>query len=63
MSEAAGSAGAEAGMSEALPAPGPRSAARERILDAAYELFSQQGVRGVGVDTVIDRAGVAKMTL
>ena len=41
-------------------APSP---ARERILDAAYDLFSRHGVRGVGVDTVIDRAGVAKMTL
>ena len=39
------------------------SPARERILDAAYDLFSRHGVRGVGVDTVIDRAGVAKMTL
>jgi AcrR family transcriptional regulator len=36
---------------------------RERILDTAYELFSQRGVRGVGVDELIDRAGVAKATL
>jgi AcrR family transcriptional regulator len=49
-------------MSEALPTRGVRSTARERILDAAYELFSQQGMRRVGVDTVIDRAGVAKMS-
>ena len=49
-------------MDERLPIRAP-SAARERILDAAYELFSRHGVRGVGVDTVIDRAGVAKMTL
>jgi AcrR family transcriptional regulator len=37
--------------------------ARERILDAAYELFSRRGVRAVGVDEVIERAGVAKATL
>jgi AcrR family transcriptional regulator len=37
--------------------------ARDRILDTAYELFSQRGIRGVGVDEVIERAGVAKATL
>lgn len=37
--------------------------ARERILEAAYELFSQRGVRAVGIDEVIHRAGVAKATL
>jgi AcrR family transcriptional regulator len=37
--------------------------ARERILDASYELFSQRGVRGVGVNEVIERAGVATATL
>jgi AcrR family transcriptional regulator len=36
---------------------------RERILDTAYELFSRRGIRGVGVDEVISRAGVAKATL
>jgi AcrR family transcriptional regulator len=30
---------------------------------AAYELFSRQGLRAVGVDAVIARAGTAKMTL
>jgi len=39
------------------------TAARERILDTAYELFSSRGVRGVGVDEVVERAGVAKATL
>ncbi len=38
------------------------SRARERVLTAAYDLFSRQGVRAVGVDTIIARAGVAKMT-
>ena len=35
---------------------------REKLLDAAYELFSTRGIRAVGVDTIIERAGVAKMT-
>jgi AcrR family transcriptional regulator len=38
-------------------------AARERILESAYELFSRRGIRDVGVDEVIDRADVAKATL
>jgi AcrR family transcriptional regulator len=37
--------------------------ARERILDTAYELFSRRGIRDVGIDEVIERAGVAKATL
>ena len=37
--------------------------ARERILDTAYELFSRRAIRDVGVDEVIERAGVAKATL
>jgi AcrR family transcriptional regulator len=37
--------------------------ARERILDAAYELFSRRGIRGVGVNEVVERAGVATATL
>ena len=39
------------------------SAARGRIVDAAYELFSRNGLRAVGVDTIIAESGVAKMTL
>ena len=37
--------------------------ARDRILAAAYELFSHRGIRDVGVDEVIERAGVAKASL
>jgi AcrR family transcriptional regulator len=37
--------------------------ARDRILDASYELFSQRGIRAVGVNEVIERAGVATATL
>ena len=36
---------------------------RERLSRAAYELFSREGTRSVGVDAVIARAGTAKMTL
>jgi len=49
-------------------APGKRSrdageTGRERVSRAAYELFSREGLRAVGVDAVIARAGTAKMTL
>jgi AcrR family transcriptional regulator len=37
--------------------------ARQRILETAYDLFSQRGVRDVGVDEIIARSGVAKATL
>ncbi|HUE08191.1 MAG TPA: helix-turn-helix domain-containing protein [Acidimicrobiales bacterium] len=35
----------------------------ERLLETAYELFSARGVRDVGVDELVERAGVAKATL
>src|ERR1700758_4887660 len=41
----------------------PVASARERILHAAYELFSRRGIRAVGTEEVIERAGVAKATL
>jgi AcrR family transcriptional regulator len=41
----------------------PPVPARERILGAAYDLFSRRGIRAVGTDEVIERAGVAKATL
>lgn len=37
--------------------------ARERLLAAANELFYEEGVHTVGIDRVIERAGVAKATL
>jgi AcrR family transcriptional regulator len=37
--------------------------ARTRILDSAYELFSQRGIREVGVNEVIANADVANATL
>ena len=35
---------------------------KERILAAAYELFSRRGIRDVGVDELIRESGVAKAT-
>ena len=40
-----------------------RRPARERLLAAAEELFYQEGVQSVGIDKVIERAGVAKASL
>jgi len=40
-----------------------RLSARERLLDAADELFYEEGVNVVGIDRVIERAGVAKASL
>jgi AcrR family transcriptional regulator len=39
------------------------ASARERIDQSAYELFSRDGIRAVGVDSIVARSGVAKMTL
>ncbi|GAA4263517.1 TetR/AcrR family transcriptional regulator [Dactylosporangium darangshiense] len=40
-----------------------RPSARERLLAAADELFYAEGVHSVGIDRVIEHAGVAKGTL
>jgi AcrR family transcriptional regulator len=45
------------------PASGKRASARERLLAAADELFYSEGVNTVGIDRVIERAGVAKASL
>lgn len=37
--------------------------AQEHLLNAAGELFYQEGVRAVGVDAIVERAGVNKMSL
>ena len=37
--------------------------ARERILEAAYRLFSRDGIHAVGIDRIIAEADVAKATL
>ncbi len=45
--------GAETGTSEA----------RERLLAAAYDLFSRRGIQAVGIDAIIERSGVARQTM
>jgi AcrR family transcriptional regulator len=44
---------------------GARSAVkpRERVLDAAHDLFHAQGIDAVGVDAISERSGVSKSTL
>lgn len=37
--------------------------ARQRILATAADLFFREGYHAVGIDTIIERSGVAKMTL
>ena len=41
----------------------PRLSARERLLAAATELFYANGINSVGIDRVIEHAGVAKASL
>jgi AcrR family transcriptional regulator len=41
----------------------PRLSARERLLAAATELFYANGINTVGIDRVIEHAGVAKASL
>jgi AcrR family transcriptional regulator len=36
---------------------------RDRILSTARELFYREGIRAVGVDTIVERSGVAKASL
>jgi AcrR family transcriptional regulator len=43
--------------------PNAGDSGRERVRRAAYELFSNHGLRAVGIDAVIAKAGTAKMTL
>jgi AcrR family transcriptional regulator len=40
-----------------------RASARERLLAAANELFYSEGVQTVGIDRIIEKAGVAKASL
>jgi AcrR family transcriptional regulator len=44
------------------PLPDPASA-RDRILNAAYDLFSRHGLQAVGINAVVEHSGVAKRTL
>jgi len=51
-------------MSTAVPEAGKRlSPARQRLLDAATERFYSEGIHAVGVDRIIDAAGVTRATM
>ena len=41
----------------------PPKSARERILETAEDLFYREGIHAVGIDTIIEKSGVAKMSL
>src|SRR6516225_4273793 len=40
-----------------------RKLARDKVFDVAADLFYRQGVRAVGVETIVKEAGVAKISL
>jgi AcrR family transcriptional regulator len=61
LSGTGGTAGTFGPVTEPLTAA--PSEARERLLTAAYELFSRQGVQAVGIDAIIERSGVARQTM
>jgi AcrR family transcriptional regulator len=37
--------------------------ARQRLIETAIELFYQEGIRSIGIDTVVARSGVSKSSL
>lgn len=39
------------------------SSARQRLLETARKLFYHEGIRSVGVDTIVEQSGVGKATL
>jgi AcrR family transcriptional regulator len=45
------------------PAPARPSAARTRLIEAATDLFYSEGIHSVGVDRVIEAAGVTRATM
>src|SRR5882724_10666891 len=47
---------------ELLGRPPAPTTGRERLISAGIELFYRQGFQSVGLDLVIDRAGVTKTT-
>jgi AcrR family transcriptional regulator len=55
-------AGAHRAGEKSPGAPPKALSARERILETARDSFYREGIRAVGVDTLISRSGVAKMS-
>jgi AcrR family transcriptional regulator len=51
----------EASISDAAAAAPPKAA--DKILDVARDLFYRQGIRAIGVDEIVRRAGVTKPSL
>src|ERR1700710_3002004 len=50
-------------MSATSPPTARKPSARDRLLAAAGELFYAEGIHTVGIDRIIERAGVAKASL
>jgi AcrR family transcriptional regulator len=50
-------------MNAIKPSSAPRASARERLLAAADELFYDNSINTVGIDRIIEHAGVAKASL
>ena len=50
-------------MSRAMNTGHSRTEVRDKILATAADLFYKQGIRAVGVDLVVEKAGVAKTSL
>jgi AcrR family transcriptional regulator len=50
-------------MNATKPSSVPRATARERLLAAADELFYENSINTVGIDRIIEHAGVAKASL
>jgi AcrR family transcriptional regulator len=46
-----------------MTGPEQRKPVRQRVLETASEMFYRDGVRAVGIDAIIARSGVAKMSL
>ncbi|MBI1208690.1 MAG: TetR family transcriptional regulator [Azospirillum sp.] len=58
-----GVASDEAAGTAPVPSPTGARSARERVLDAAKRLFYRDGIRAIGVEAVVEHAGVTKMSL
>ena len=41
----------------------PKKTAGDKVFEVASELFYSQSIRGVGVETIVKEAGVAKISL